>query len=383
MSRLRLLARWVFWGVLLLLLLQGHTPSWAESAPLVGVNVVNPMTASVAEQDAIIAQLKAAGVHLARTWTTADDKGIDLAKRFNAAGIRIVFGLGAQYPPNAPRRAYRPDEFPSMWGGAPLSAADVELSRAYFKTLIDRLEDNGIVLAALELGNEINWAAFNGEFPLPGEGKTFTLDDLSHDPEGQQIAKGYLQYLKVLAALKDVRDHSRLNRTTPILTAGLVDAVDGAKLYNTKKEDMVGLAATLNFMRAHGLDTLVDGYAVHTYPSAGQPGDPAAGARRAQKLTEVTFAQCRPPGSRDGKPCWITEWGFENRDMNCPIDERARTLLVRETHAQFAKFAADRRLAGIFYFTWSGNDPAKQPPAYAVYRCGALTEAGWAALAPF
>lgn len=29
MTRLRSLARWIFWGVLLLLLLQSHTPSWA------------------------------------------------------------------------------------------------------------------------------------------------------------------------------------------------------------------------------------------------------------------------------------------------------------------------------------------------------------------
>jgi hypothetical protein len=46
----------------------------------------------------------------------------------------------------------------------------------------------------------LNWAAFNPEFPLPGEGKTLTLSDLSNDPEGKQIAKGFMQYLKVVAA---------------------------------------------------------------------------------------------------------------------------------------------------------------------------------------
>jgi hypothetical protein len=93
----------------------------------------------------------------------------------------------------------------------------------------------------MELGNEINWAAFNAEFPLPGEGKILSLADLSHDPEGRQIAKGFLQYLKILAVLKEVRDHSRLNRNTPIITAGMVDAKDGDKLYSNKKEDMVRL----------------------------------------------------------------------------------------------------------------------------------------------
>ena len=99
---------------------------------------------------------------------------------------------------------------------------------------IDSLDANGITLAGVELGNEINWAAFNPEFPLPGEGKILSLQDLADDPEGKQIAKGFLQYVKVLAALKEVRDHSRLNRSTPIILGGLVSAKDGEKLYNNK-----------------------------------------------------------------------------------------------------------------------------------------------------
>jgi hypothetical protein len=55
---------------------------------------------------------------------------------------------------------------------------------------------------------------------VPGEGKQFGLNDLYHDPEAEQIAKGYLQYLKVLAVLKDIRDHSKLNQHTLILAAG-------------------------------------------------------------------------------------------------------------------------------------------------------------------
>jgi hypothetical protein len=39
----------------------------------------------------------------------------------------------------------------------------------------------------------------------------------SHNPEGKQIAKGFLQYVKIMAVLKEVRDHSRLNRNTPLI----------------------------------------------------------------------------------------------------------------------------------------------------------------------
>jgi hypothetical protein len=37
--------------------------------------------------------------------------------------------------------------------------------------LFDSLDANGIALAAVEPGNEINRPAFNPEFPLPSEGK--------------------------------------------------------------------------------------------------------------------------------------------------------------------------------------------------------------------
>ena len=94
----------------------------------------------------------------------------------------------------------------------PLSWADLEASRVSYQSLFDKLDANGIVLAGIELGNEINWTDFNGDFPIPGEGKAFSLEDLSRDPEAQQVARGFLQYLKLLAALKEVRDHSKLNR---------------------------------------------------------------------------------------------------------------------------------------------------------------------------
>ena len=152
-----------------------------------------------------------------------------------------------------------------MYPSHPLSYADPKLSEAYFQGLLEKLEANGVVLASIELGNEINWSAFNGEFPLPGEGKIFSLDDLYRDPEGQQVAKGFLRYLQILKVLKDVRDHSRLNRNTPIISAGL-SPTGRARVLTGNKEDGVSIEATLQFLRANGLDNLVDGYGIHFYP---------------------------------------------------------------------------------------------------------------------
>jgi hypothetical protein len=349
---------------------------------VVGVNIVNPMRASVVDQDAAFAQLEAAGVKVIRCGITADDKGMDYAKRAAAQGIRIQLILSPQYAAGAPSRAYDPKNFPSMWGGHPLSAADPELSKASFQSLFDMFDANGIKLTAIELGNEINWAAFNPEFPLPGEGKILSRADLATDPEGKLIAKGFVQYVKILAVLKRVRDHSRLNRNAPIILAGLVSAPDGDKLYNNKKEDMVSLPATIGFLRAHGLDTLVDAYGIHSYPSPGQPGNPAADAKRAARFNSVDLAECRSVGSADGKPGWITEWGFDNNDMNCPVDDANRTLLVKQMMGVFTKAAAQGRLVGIDYFAWDSDPWAKTPDAYSLYRCGELTPSGKEAIKP-
>lgn len=349
---------------------------------VVGVNVVNPMRASVADQNTLLSQLKAAQVRVIRCGISHDDKGIDFAKRAAAQGIEIQLIVGPKYTSDAPTRPYQPDVFPAMWSGHPLSFADPALSQTDFQHLFDSLDENGIQLAGVELGNEINWAAFNPEFPLPGKGKILSFDDLAHDPEGKQIAKGFLQYVKVLAVLKDVRDHSRLNRSTPIISAGLVSAKDGDKLYNNKKEDMVSLAATIEFLRAHGLDSLVDAYGVHIYPSAGKPGNPIAAAQRADLLNSVDLAECRAQGTTGGKPCWVTEWGFPNKDVSCPPKEDSRTLLVEELRSDFAVAAAEHRLAGIDYFAWDSDPWSKKIDPDSVYRCGSLTASGRQAIAP-
>jgi hypothetical protein len=374
--------RKLFLGLLFILATCCGLQAAQHSEFVVGVNVVNPLRAKVEDQNAVIAQLKAAGVRVIRCGITPDDKGIDFAKRVYAAGIKIELIVSSQYPSSAPSRLYQPDVFPSMWGGHPLSYADPDLSRTYFQSLLDKLEANGIVLAAFELGNEINWAAFNPEFPLPGEGKVFNLNDLSHDPEAKQVAKGFLQYLKILAVLKDVSDRSKLNRHTPILTAGLVDAADGDPAWNNKKEDKVSLPATIAFMRAHGLDSLVDAYAIHTYPNSTQPGNPAADAKRTARFNDVTMAECRAAGSKDGKPCWITEWGFPNNDVACPTNDATQAQLVRQMRANFAKAAAQGRLAGALLFTWDSDPWSKVVDKDSVYRCGKLTESGREAIAP-
>jgi hypothetical protein len=248
----------------------------------------------------------------------------------------------------------------------PLSAADPDRSRAYYQMVFDKLEAAGVVLAGVELGNELNWTDFNGDFPIPGEGRAFTLADLSHDPEAERVAAGFLQYLKVVAVLKDVRDHSKLNQDTPIISAGMAGVSDEWQQH--LQVDSVSIPATYAFLRAHGLDALVDGYGVHDYPPQVQKGDEAAAGKRTALLDTSIF----PPGN--GKPYWLTEWGFSS-DGTAAADE-TRTRSVAEMRIYLQQLYRLGRLGGIFWYVWNEPDP------HAIYKAGALTDAGREAIQP-
>ena len=346
-------------------------------AILTGVDFVHPISFSVADQNATLAHLKASGVRVIRFgMEDKEDQNLDFIKRAYAQNIRVVLIFHGKYAPGAPVRPYRPNEFPGMWQGPPISFLDPQLSRVYFQQFMDKLDAAGIAMAGIELENEINMAGDNPDFRLPGEGRVLGLDDLYHDPEGQQVAKGYLQYLKVLAILKDVRDHSRLSRETPLLPTSLVDTGPEGAWPTPKKYDGVSPGATMAFFRANGLDKLVDAYNLHTYPWADGPGEKASAIHRLRRLQQLVSPLCFPAGSSTGKPCWVTEWGFPNDSKSCPSDEKARSLLVQEMMGDFHQLAQDKRLTGLIYYSWIGE------ARFDVYRCGSLTKTGQLAIAP-
>ena len=342
-----------------------------------GVNFVHPVSFSIAVQNDTLARIKAAGVHVIRFgMEDREDEHLDLIRRAHALDIRVVLILHGKYAPGAPVRPYRPKEFPGMWEGPPISSLDPALSRAAFQQFMDKLDASGIALAGIELENEINMANNNPDFRLPGEGRVLGLDDLRRDPEGQQVAKGFLQYLKVLAALKDVRDHSKLGRQTPLLPTSLVDTGPEGAWPTAKNYDGVSTGATMAFLRANGLDGLVDAYNLHTYPWADGPGEKTSAIHRMRRLQELVLPICSPAGSSSGKPCWMTEWGFTNDSKACPADEKARRMLVTEMMGDFRQLVAARRLTGLIDYAWIGET------RFDVFRCGSLTETGRLATAP-
>ena len=355
----------LLWMTLLLVsaLTTGTANAASPGGVMVGTNIVNPYALSDTEQNVMLSQMKADGVRTLRVSITLDYKGVAFAERVARYGIKmdwLIYRFGGFAP-----------------GGKPLSAADPEDFRRTISPVLAALEQKGITLASFELGNEFNLAGYNSEFPRPAKGYIFGLNDLTHNPEAQQVAKGYLQYLKVLSVLKDIRNHSKLNQHTPILTGGLAAYEnDDGPLPKGTNTDLVSTNATLEYLRAHGLDDLVDAYAVHVYPRGNAPGDPAAAAARRDGLAKYVLKECRAAGATGGKPCWLTEWGFNNADANCPINDASRTSLVREMMGNLRPYVQDGRLVGLFSYAWNDVPGAKTVSPLTLFRCGSLTQSG-------
>jgi hypothetical protein len=352
---------------LALALVSAWTPGFAREVKCpVGVNVNSFQNFSAADQQTIVGQLKRSGVAFVRTSLRPDEKNLTLAKNLQSDGIGLVLVVGPVFRPNAPLRPA--DEKRHMRSAMPLSSADVQRSNDYYKGLFDKLDAYGVTLAGIEVGNEINWPDFNGDFPLPGRGKAFTLDELSHDPVAKRVAEGLLQYLKVLAVLKQARDHSKLNQHVPIISAGMATG-SGSAWQQKLQLDSVSIPVTYAFLRAHGLDGLVDGYGVHTYPQPVRPGDKIAAAQRKAGLDKDVF----PPGN--SKPYWVTEWGFPSVATSS-ADDQARAQSVSEIRDYFLGLFRQGRLGGLFWYVWN------EPDRNSIYRSDRIMEAGSRAVAP-
>ena len=358
----------------------------ATLAPVVGVGLVNePYKQTAVEQEATFRALQSAGVKVIRAGIPNNDQGIAFAEHAWAHGIRIEWLVGI-YPDPGTKWPQPPPGFagkvaPRDW---PLSAANAQAFKAAIGPELAKLESKGIVLAGIELGNEINWTGFNADFPFQAQGRILTEKDLTDDPEGRQIAKGYLRYLETLAMLKEIRDGSTLNRRTPIISAGLADLDNSPGWLRSVKADTVDVVATLHFLQAHGLDRLVDGYGLHLYPLAVAPGTPQGLASLRTQVENNGLPECRPPGAATGKPCWITEWDFNGLKGldTCPIDDAMRLAMVREMRSVFAELAKQQRLGGSIFYTWQGQIHAPKEDHDSVFLCGAVTPSGRLAVAP-
>jgi hypothetical protein len=344
---------------------------------VVGVNVVGVDQLTEQQQATLIEQLRHEGVKTIRTGMS-NDKYVAFIIRAYQAGIGTI---AIVYPEKGGTGKHTSAVDPSirrLWGVAAYSDNDPNGFRTWFTPRLAAVEAAGVHLACVELGNEFNTARFNGDFPDPGTKRVLGISDLNNqrDSEGQAVANGFRSYLKIMAVMREMLNHSRLNAKTTLISGGLApEGLPGPLMYGGAG-DAVSLPDTIEFLRQNGMDKLVDGYGVHFYPN----NNPHQSTPERAQVIEKNgiFAACKV----GDKPCWLTEWAFNNTDKSCPIDDTGRLHLVQSERTVFQTYVAQNRLGAVIYYSWSGG-PKDSENQGAIFRCGALTDAGKLALNPF
>lgn len=341
-------------------------PAGADDAfpDRIGINRVNLAWLSRADQERVLREIAASGItHVRLSLSRPVDKSIEALEMADRLGLKILLeiqlGNKDYYPPETRPRT----GFGRIWDVQRLSDLDLDRYRAQLREAFRRIDGMSIRIDAVEPGNEINYSAYNGDLAVyekPGRQTPRSVSDVANRSAFERGLDAYVDAVRITREELRATVHSR---GALLISAGLSDL--GADEADDRGMERLDPDEFLSLLRARGIDELVDGYGIHLYP--GRKGDVAL-ARYV--TTRLDF--CQPEGQ--GKPCWVTEWGIANIALSCPVDDREREGAVRAVRRSFAALMEEGRLDAAFYYDWDTQ------PVYSVWRCGALSPAGVAAI---
>lgn len=338
----------------------------AETARF-GVNRVNLAWVDAAGRERILDQIAQSGIRSVRLSVAKPiDASIDAVKVAHRKGLVVLLEISLGNPDFYPAGTRPRSGRGRIWDMYRLSDISPEQYRAVIGDVLQRIDRLGVPLVAVEPGNEINWGAYNGDLEVRPEANSRTARPLADLDDPALVERGAAKYVQLLQVTRQELAKTKLSAGAKLVSAGLSDIPPAHA--DRRGIDSIDPTSFTALLRKHGLDQAADGYGIHIYP--GGDGSPAAREKHVDQALSICSA--RP---EQGKPCWITEWGFANTAKTCPADDSRREPMVRRTRDRFAELMRAGRVAAAFYFDWDAT-------SYGVWRCGELSPAGRAAVTP-
>lgn len=339
----------------------------AQADAQFGVNRVNLAWLDAAAREKVLDQIAQSGTKSVRLSISVPvDASIDAVKVAHQKGLAILLEISLNNPAFYPEGTKKRSGRGRVWDTYRLSDISPDLYRTVIGDVLQRIDRLGVPLVAVEPGNEINWAPYNGDLGIKAQEKTRTARSLADLDDPAAVERGAAKYVQLLQVTRQELAKTKLSSRAKLVSAGLSDIPPAHA--DRRGIDSIDPASFTALLRKHGLDQAADGYGIHIYPG----GDTSPAARAQHVDRALSICRTRP---EEGKPCWITEWGFANTQKTCPADDSRRERLVKATRERFAELMRTGRIAAAFYFDW---DEAK----YGVWRCGGLSPAGRAAVTP-
>ncbi|QRM53291.1 glycoside hydrolase [Sinorhizobium sp. BG8] len=361
-------ARKVLSCALLVLGVLGPAPAVASEAlqGRIGINRVNLAWLSDEDQKRVLSEIAASGAtHVRLSLSRPVDKSIAALEIADRLGLRILLEIQLGNKDYYPEGTVPRDGFDRIWDVQRLSDLDLDRYRAGLRAALQAIDRKGIRLDVVEPGNEINYSAYNGDllvYRKPGQRTPRSVGEVA---DRDAFARGLDAYVGAVRITREELRETVHSRDAALVSAGLSDMSAGEA--DQRGMERLDPGEVINLLRARGIDHLIDGYGIHVYP-----GRRTDAALRAKVKGLLEFCQA----ANAGKPCWVTEWGIANVARSCPIDDRDRERAVRAVRGAFEALMAEGRLAAAFYYDWDTQ------PSYGVWRCGELSPAGAAAIAP-
>jgi hypothetical protein len=218
------------------------------SAQQIGVNYTNGDRNSVATQTLDLTHMAASGVRVIRfpleKWAGSYSYSINLAIKAASYGIGTHFLVTLNnpdfYPAGTQPRPADPNNR-TIWAAYPVSKLVPAQFAGIVANVLYEAAGAGAQIVAIEIGNEINNPAFNGDFPIQGAlgGVTLGLSDLLSDdiPETQTLAAGFANYVQVINALPAL--------PWPLISAGLYTPEDTSVLHPSSRRPRMRSCSTM------------------------------------------------------------------------------------------------------------------------------------------
>jgi hypothetical protein len=240
----------------------------------------------------------------------------------------------------------RTSSVPQVYTVPPFSALSSANVFHHLSELVSELDKHNVKLLGFEITNEFNSGAFNGDLPLLSKGMLLNEFNKDKQPFWLDYTVGMKKIVSTIRDLKQLVRQSVSNKETPIILGGL--ARPSSSWIEKKGIVLIEPDLALRTLEEIGVDSYVDGYAVHLYP----PVKSISGLGEYQQMREYVDARLgevlRITGSK--KPLWVTEWGFPQ------IYSSNRTRLFGEFQGVLASSRFCNSLGPAFVYDWDENE---------------------------
>ncbi|WP_457094731.1 hypothetical protein [Microvirga sp. P5_D2] len=347
--------------IALLSLLGAHCSLWVQPSKaqiIVGVNRTNLAWEPKKARSEILSAIAEAGIRSVRlTWREPNARMLDVLDQAANSGVAVLiqFPLGRIIATDG--STMRPS---ALTFGSRVRLSDISLKKYenYVARALDEIQRRPIRVVALQVGNEINWADFNGDLPIVRPGLSWSRIEDMPDPARSTFEKGIRVYAQLIAITQRLRDSRPNMQRVPIITAGLTD-ISASWLANRGGTHVAGTDVLKRLLEL-GIGKYSDGIAWHVYSPFAPHKD--LGRELKEKLKGCGTA------ITGGHPCWITEFGASVPNESCDVEDALRRLQINIA-AEVITNQGSSAVAGAMYYDWD------QSKSRGLVRCGRVSKA--------